>query len=146
MRSVTSITIDASPQRIYTLAHDTLRWPQMLPHYRFVRLIERRGDEDLIEMAARRHFFPVRWKAIQRNDSLTPAIHFHHIAGWTKGMDVEWRFERTNGTTRVSIVHDVVFAFPLARRFVEERIVTKYFIEGIGRRTLSCFKRLAEAR
>ncbi|HZT13781.1 MAG TPA: SRPBCC family protein [Candidatus Baltobacteraceae bacterium] len=144
MRSVTSVTMRAPADRIYALAHDTLRWPALLPHYRFVRLLEARNGEQLVEMAARRGWIPVRWTALQRNDAREPAIYFHHTSGWTRGMDVVWRFEPRDGGTQVSIVHDVVFSLAFAPRWIEEWVVTKFFIEGIAARTLACFKRLAE--
>lgn len=146
MRSVTRISIDAPAARIYEIARETERWPQLLPHYRFVRVIAERGGERTIEMGARRGIFPIRWTAVQRNDPLAPAIYFRHIEGWTKGMDVVWQFEERGSSTEVSIVHDVQFAFPFARKAIEERIVTKYFIEGIAARTLACVKREAEGR
>ena len=138
--------MNAPAARIYALAHDTLRWAHMLPHYRFVRLLGEAGDERTVEMAARRGIFPVKWTAVQRNDPALPAIYFKHVRGWTAGMDVVWQFEERDGRTKVSIVHDVVFQFPIARAQIEKWIVTKYFIEGIASRTLDCFKRLAENR
>ncbi|HEV3154217.1 MAG TPA: SRPBCC family protein [Candidatus Baltobacteraceae bacterium] len=146
LRSVTSITVAASAQQIYDIAHDTARWPQILPHYRFVRVLADGGEERTIEMAATRGIFRVRWTAIQRNDPEQPAIYFKHIRGWTAGMDVVWQFQEKNGTTQVSIVHDVVFRFPFARRPIERYVVTKFFIEGIAGRTLACIKRVAEGR
>lgn len=144
MRSVTSITIDAPASRIYEFAHKTDRWPQILPHYRFVHVLSQDGSERTIEMAARRSVFPVRWTAIQRDDPQTPAIYFHHVRGWTRGMDVVWIFEERGPRTHVSIVHDVVFRFPVAAQLIERFIITPFFIEGIAKRTLARMKTLAE--
>lgn len=132
------ILIDAPPERIYRYASDTERWPEFLPHYRYVRVLERDGDRRVVEMAARRSGIPVRWRAEQINDPQTPSIRFHHLAGWTKGMDVEWRFERVDGGTRVSIDHRKRMLFPM------NWIVGKFFIDHIAARTLRRMKALAE--
>ena len=144
MKSVMKTTIAAPASTVYAIAHETKRWPLVLPHYRFVHVLSEQGAQRTVEMAARRGIFPVRWTAIQRNDPQTPAIYFQHVRGWTKGMEVEWRFEERDGHTTVSIIHDVAFRFPLASKLIEKYIVTRFFIEGIAGRTLDCVKRLAE--
>jgi ribosome-associated toxin RatA of RatAB toxin-antitoxin module len=139
-----SVTIYAPVQRIYELASATERWPEILPHYRFVRVLEERDGERVVEMAAQRGMIPVRWTALQRNDPELPAVYFRHIRGWTAGMEVAWRFAEDEHATTVSIVHDLTFRFPIAREFVEKRIVCGYFIDGVASRTLACMKALAE--
>ncbi|MGR4065429.1 MAG: type II toxin-antitoxin system RatA family toxin [Vulcanimicrobiaceae bacterium] len=141
-----SVRIAAPARRIYDLASATERWPEILPHYRFVRVLSQNGDEREVEMAARRGLIPVRWTAVQRNDEQTPAVYFRHTSGWTKGMDVVWRFEENANATDVSIVHDLTFSFPVAEKAIEKYVVTGYFIDGIARRTLACMKALAEAQ
>lgn len=145
MRIENAVVMDAPPQRIYELARDTERWPDYLPHYRYVRVLREEGGEKLIEMAARRGWIPVRWRALQRNDDAMPRIAFRHVGGWTKGMEVEWLFEPQGDRTVVRIVHDLTFHFPVAQRFVERHIVSNFFIHAIANRTLMRFKRLVEA-
>jgi ribosome-associated toxin RatA of RatAB toxin-antitoxin module len=133
------IVIDAPPARIFRYASDTERWPEYLPHYRYVRVLERSADAQVVEMAARRSGIPVRWRAEQRNDPGKPSIHFRHLGGWTKGMEVEWRFEPVEGGTRVSIDHDARLRFPM------NWIVGKFFIDHIATRTLRRMKTLSES-
>jgi ribosome-associated toxin RatA of RatAB toxin-antitoxin module len=144
LRSVSTILIAAPAQAIYELASATERWPRILPHYRYVRVLSEHASERTVEMAARRSFFPVRWVALQRNDESTPAIWFRHLTGWTAGTEVEWRFEERDRITHVSIIHDIHFHFPFAARTIEKHIVMGFFIEGIAQRTLMCMKRAAE--
>lgn len=146
MKSVTRITIDAPAAQIYELAHATERWAQLLPHYRYVHVLSDDGSTRTVEMAARRGIFPVRWTAVQRNDPREPAIFFRHTRGWTSGMNVVWQFDEREGSTDVTIVHDVTFQFPVAQKLIEKYVVTQFFIEGIARRTLARMKQLAEAR
>jgi ribosome-associated toxin RatA of RatAB toxin-antitoxin module len=117
----------------------------ILPHYRYVRVREREGARQIIEMAAWRHIFPLRWVAEQINDAHRPHIAFRHIAGPTRGMEVEWLFEGRGERTRVTIVHRLEFAFPIGAAFLGKYVVSDYFIAGVAARTLGCLKRIAEA-
>ncbi len=132
------ILIKAPPERIYRYASDTERWPEYLPHYRYVRVLERTGDRRVVEMAARRSGIPVRWRAEQTNDPQTPSIRFRHLGGWTRGMDVQWAFEPVAGGTRVSIDHRVQLRFPM------DWIVGRFFIDHVATQTLRRMKALAE--
>jgi uncharacterized membrane protein len=145
--NVTENTIDiaAPAQTIYALAAATERWPLILPHYRFVRLREEHGSTRIVEMAAWRDIFPLRWVAEQTNDAQRPHITFHHIEGPTRGMDVEWIFDPIAGGTRVTIVHRLSFAFPFAADWLGEHVVGSYFIGGVANKTLACMKALAES-
>jgi ribosome-associated toxin RatA of RatAB toxin-antitoxin module len=138
------ITIAAPPQRIFAQASDTTRWPQMLPHYRYVHVLSSDGSRSVVEMAARRSFdklrmtIPVRWRAEQINDPAAPGIFFRHLGGWTKGMRVWWRFTPLhNGKTRVRIDHEL--DSPLAP------FIGKFFIDPIASRTLARMKEICEA-
>jgi hypothetical protein len=47
---------------IFTLALEVERWPELLPHYRYVRFRERTSDDGgVVEMAANRAFGPLNW-------------------------------------------------------------------------------------
>ncbi len=140
-----AIEIAAPAQTIYRLAAATERWPELLPHYRFVRIIAEQGAVRTLEMGAWRDIFPIRWVAEQTNDPERPCIHFRHVRGWTRGMDVEWRFAAVDaGRTRVTIVHRLQFVFPLAAEWLGRHVVAGYFIDGVARRTLARIKLLAE--
>ena len=143
--SRTTIDILAPADAIYALGSQTQRWPDILPHYRYVRVLENRGDERIVAMSAWRHIFPLRWVAEQRDDTSEPRIRFRHIKGPTRGMDVEWTFAPIDGGTRVTIEHRLTFAFPIARSWIEKHIVCAYFIEGVAAKTLARIKAIAEA-
>jgi ribosome-associated toxin RatA of RatAB toxin-antitoxin module len=143
--SRTSIDIAAPAHVIYELGSQTQHWPAILPHYRYVRVLEDHGDERIVAMSAWRHVFPLRWVAEQRDDATEPRIRFRHIKGPTRGMDVEWTFASIDGGTRVTIEHRLTFAFPIARSWIEKHIVCAYFIEGVAAKTLARIKAIAEA-
>jgi ribosome-associated toxin RatA of RatAB toxin-antitoxin module len=140
-----SILMFAPAQTIYRLAAATERWPEILPHYRYVRVLEQRGSSRIVEMAAWRSRIPIRWTAEQTNDPERPHIAFRHIAGWTRGMDVEWTFERADGGTLVRIEHRLDFRFPVAREWLGRHVVCDFFVHHVAAKTLAVMKRLSEA-
>ena len=141
----TAIDIAAAPATIFAFASTTERWPGYLPHYRYVRVLEDRGKTRVVEMAARRGWIPVRWTAEQTNDPSRPHIAFRHVRGWTRGMEVEWRFEPIPGGTRVSIEHRLSFRFPFAAEWLGRHVVSDFFISYVAKRTLARMKALAES-
>jgi len=141
-----SIEIAADPQTIFRFASATERWPELLPHYRSVRILEDRGATRILEMAARRDWIPIRWVAEQTDDPARPHIAFRHLRGWTRGMEVEWTFEPGDGKTRVTIAHRLQFRFPVAAEWLGKHVVADFFIDHVANRTLARIKELAEAR
>ena len=141
-----TVEIAAPVQTIYDLAAETERWPQILPHYRYVRVLEQHGATRVVAMGAWRDVFPIRWVAEQTNDPGTPRIAFRHLSGWTRGMDVDWTFEPFAGGTRVTIEHRLQFRFPIAASWLGKYIVSDYFIHGVAAKTLARVKELAERR
>jgi uncharacterized membrane protein len=141
----TTIDIAAPAELIYRFGAETQRWPELLPHYRYVRVLEERGLTRVVAMSAWRDLFPIRWVALQTNDPLTPRIAFHHVRGWTRGMDVDWIFEQKNGITRVTIEHRLDFRFPVAAQWLGRHVVSDYFVHGVATKTLARMKVLAEA-
>ncbi|MBV8073890.1 MAG: SRPBCC family protein [Candidatus Eremiobacteraeota bacterium] len=142
--TTTSIEIAADSATIFGFAAATERWPQLLPHYRSVRVLEERGASRVVEMAARRDWIPVRWTAQQTNDPSRPHIAFRHLRGWTRGMEVEWRFEPIPSGTRVTIEHRLAFRFPVAAQWLGKHLVAGFFIHYVAARTLARMKELAE--
>jgi hypothetical protein len=158
MRTVDEQLVRAPLAAIFSLAADVLQWPLHLPHYRFVRFLDRRSDGGgTVEMSANRPFgvlsWPTFWTSLM---SVTPpgsarpaSIRFRHVRGVTTGMDVEWTFEEVRGGsagTLVRIVH--VWngpRWPLIGDVAARGIIGPVFVHGIAQRTLSGLAREAEA-
>ena len=133
-------------ERIFALAAEVERWPEILPHYRYVRPVPDPNEERRFAMGARRGPIPVAWEAIQRPKPGRRTIEFVHTGGVTRGMWVAWRFEeRDDGVVDVSIEHRLELAWPLVGGFAAERVIGPGFIEAIAGRTLRTIRRLAEA-
>jgi ribosome-associated toxin RatA of RatAB toxin-antitoxin module len=146
MNTLTEQWMRAPAGLIYSLAADVERWPEILPHYRWVRLLERSGNRKLVDMAASRDGIPVSWRALQTLDPDTPRIEFRHVRGVTRGMEVAWTFQAMDGGTLVRIAHDLDLRWPLIGPWVAEHVIAPQFVEHIARKTLRRIKRLAEAR
>jgi uncharacterized membrane protein len=144
METTNEILIKAPVETVFALAADTERWPQILPHSRWVRRL--RGDDEhkLVEMAARRNFYPVRWVAVQRNFADERRITFRHVRGISRGMEVEWQLAPTPDGTHVRIWHEFHSPIPIVGEFFAHRVVGQLFVSNIAGKTLRQIKRLAE--
>jgi hypothetical protein len=156
MRTVDERLIRAPLETIFAIAADVERWPDYLAHYRYVRFQERDGrGGGIVEMSANRPFGPVRWPTWWTSDMVVtppgasaadaPSIRFRHVRGITTGMDVEWTFRRTGGSTHVQIVH--VWdgpRWPLIGGLAALRLIGPVFVHGIASRTLAGLAEAAE--
>ena len=149
MRSSIGIDVAAPPDLVYRLARDVTRWERLLPHYARSRTIRTEADGSLVcDFVARRVVvpslglgIPVAWRSRTWHEPATRQLHFHHVAGATKGMDVTWTIEPAGpGATRVDIGHDFRPRVPGFARFVDVA-----FTRPIAGRTLATFRALAEA-
>src|SRR2546421_13071578 len=91
MRTSNTILIHGDRDRIYELAANIQDWPALLPHYHYVRVEEESSAHRIAWMGASRDGFPVRWRCRQELLPSERRIVFQHIAGITRGRDVEWR-------------------------------------------------------
>lgn len=148
MQTANTVLMRGELDHIVDLAVATERWPDILPHYRWVTVLEGGGDHKAVEMAARRGRFPVKWRARQdvERDGPTPIIRFHHIGGVTKGMDVAWTFAPGPHGVAVTIDHDFTPPWPVVGGLVADRIIGPHFVEAIAGRTLNTIKGIVENR
>src|SRR3989441_6253753 len=110
MVTVDRILIPAPLERVFAAAATVERWPEILPHYRWVRFLERREGGGIVEMAAWRPFGPLRyptwWVSEMTVDARGRQIRYRHVRGITRGMNVVWRFAPVDGGVTVTIVHE----------------------------------------
>jgi ribosome-associated toxin RatA of RatAB toxin-antitoxin module len=151
MRTMDALNVAAPPDEVFRLASEVELWPHFLPHYRRVRVHERRpGGGSVVEMAAWRPFGPLKWPTWWMSEMwVLPArreVRYRHIKGITTGMDVVWTVERAGAGTRATVVHEWAGpAWPLIRRPAAEWVIGPVFVHGIARRTLAGIARMAEA-
>jgi ribosome-associated toxin RatA of RatAB toxin-antitoxin module len=144
MHTENSIDICGDIEQVFAMAGAVEAWPCLFPHYRRVRVIAGDATERLVEMAAHRDGFPVRWIARQRLDPAKHQIHFTHVQGISRGMEVTWYLEADGPLVHVRIVHDLTLRWPLIGPFVANCIIGKLFVRNIAQKTLCTIKRHVE--
>lgn len=150
IRTVDQRLMLAPLDRVFQAARSVERWPEWLPHYRWVRRLPGNGTgADLVEMAAWRPFgpfnWPTSWTSEMWTDDATLTVHFRHVRGITRGMDVAWRLTTEQGGTLVTIVHEWTGpSWPLIGRAAAAWVVGPVFVHGIASRTLAGIARVVE--
>ena len=145
MHKTNSILMHTPKATIFETAADLELWPKILPHYRYVRFLERAPDRNIVVMAARRSGIPISWTSEQIIDRDKFEIRFHHVKDWTKGMRVVWTFSDLPEGVLVTISHDLRFRIPALSPIVDP-IIGDFFIHNIANKTLHCMKAYVEAR
>lgn len=146
MRTVDRIHVRAPFARVFAAASTVTRWPAILAHYRWVRLL----NDGLVEMAAWRPFgifkYPTWWVSEMAVDPVAGEIRYRHVRGITRGMNVIWRLVEVGEGSDVEIVHTWDGPkWPLVGRLAANLVIGPVFIHGIASRTLAGIKKSVEA-
>jgi len=138
MRTVDRIRVRAPFATVFAAASTVARWPTILPHYRWVRML---GD-DLVEMAAWRPFaggiikYPTWWVSKMTVNPAAGEIRYRHVRGITRGMDVVWRLVQDADAIETEIVHTWDGpGWPLVGRLAANLVIGPIFIHGIRERS-----------
>lgn len=134
----------APRERIFETAANLELWPKILPHYRYIKYLERGPERNLVVMAATRSGIPISWTSEQIIDRDRFEVRFHHLKAFTKGMQVVWTFKETAAGVLVEILHDLKFRVP-AFAPIADQIIGRFFIHHIASQTLRCMKAHLEA-
>ena len=145
MHRTNSILMRAPKMNIFDTAANLELWPKILPHYRYIRFLERGPDRNIVVMATRRSGIPISWTSEEIIDRDRLEIRFLHLKAWTKGMHVVWTFSDTPDGVLVTISHDLRFRI-LALSPIVNPIIGDFFIHNIANKTLRCMKAYVEAR
>jgi ribosome-associated toxin RatA of RatAB toxin-antitoxin module len=144
MHTENTITMCGAIDHIFAVASAVEQWPHLLPHYRWVKVLSGDTTERLVEMAAHRDGFPVRWTARQRLDPSQHRIHFTHVRGISRGMEVTWFLEADGPLVHVRIVHDLTWRWPPIGPLVAKYIIGELFVSHIASKTLHTIKQHIE--
>ena len=132
MHTTSSIVMRVPKERIFETAADLSRWPEFLPHYRYIHYYEKSPARNIVKMAATRSGIPIAWTSEEIIDRDKLEVRFRHLKAFTKGMEVVWKFSETEEGVLVEIVHGSG-AGVLAHH-------EEFFIENIANKTLRCMK------
>jgi ribosome-associated toxin RatA of RatAB toxin-antitoxin module len=145
MHKTNSIIMRAPKMSIFETASNLELWPKILPHYRYIRYLERGANRNIVVMAATRSGIPIKWTSEEIIDREKIEVRFNHLKAFTKGMHVVWTFDETPDGVRVEISHELNFRIP-ALAPIMEPIVGDFFIGNVANKTLRCMKQYVEAR
>lgn len=143
VRTENSIVINAPLARVFQETSNLLLWPKVLPHYRWIRVLNVGDDGLIVKMAARRGWLPVQWTSRFTVDPNTPELHFEHLKAFTRGMKVRWTYTTTPDGVLVSITHELDRPSAFGRWFAQH-VLGNLLIRPIAARTLSGFKTYLE--
>ena len=137
--------MQAPKMAIFETAANLELWPKILPHYRYIRYLERGPNRNVVVMSATRTGIPISWTSEQITDPERVEICFHHLKAFTKGMRVVWTFQEMPDGVRVEIMHDLQFRMKFLAP-IADTIIGDFFIHNIANKTLRCMKAYMEAR
>jgi len=154
MRTVDEGRARAPADLCFRVAADVERWPEILPHYRWVRFQRKDGfARGVVEMAAWRDFpgplrYPTWWLSEMEHDPEARRVYYRHVDGITRGMDVIWEVEpASDEESRLRIVHEWTGPdWPLIGTLAANRVIGPHFISFIAQRTLAGVIRAAEGK
>lgn len=149
MRTSNTVTIRGPIESVFRYAAEVERWPEILPHYRSVEVIEPGERERVVRMRCVREFGPVkwpcRWLARQEVHPEEHRILYRHLRGPAKGMFVEWALREGPEGVRTTIYHELRVGPPILGRIYSDLLVGPLFVHAIAGKTLATIKRLVEA-
>jgi len=145
MHKTNSIVMRAPKRSIFETAANLELWPRILPHYRYIRYLERSPNRNVVIMAAIRSGIPISWTSEQVIDREELKVRFHHLKAFTKGMQVVWSFRDTPQGVEVEISHDLRFRIP-ALAPIFDPLIGDFFIGHIANKTLRCMKAYVEGQ
>ena len=148
MEIANSVLIKGDIDRIYRYAAEVEKWPEILPHYRSVEILEQSETDRLVSMYCVRSFgivmFPCKWQARQELVPEKRQILFVHESGPVRGMKVAWILEQMPEGVRTSIEHHRPSSGNPLKNFYFDRVVGVLFIEAIASQTLATIKTIVE--
>ncbi len=143
VRTENSILIKAPLEKIFETTSNLLLWPKVLPHYRWIRILQAGDDGLVVKMGARRGSLPIQWTSRFQVDPNAHELHFEHLKAFTRGMRVLWTYTPTSEGVRVTISHELDRASAFGRWFAHH-VLGEIFIRPVATRTLSHFKEYLE--
>jgi ribosome-associated toxin RatA of RatAB toxin-antitoxin module len=144
MYKTNSIIMCAPKMKVFEIAANLELWPRILPHYRYIRYLERSPGRNIVIMAATRSGIPISWTSEQIIDRDGVEVRFHHLKAFTKGMRVVWTFHEAAAGVLVEIKHDLAFRVKTLAP-IADKIIGDFFIHHIANETLRCMKSHVEA-
>jgi len=145
-----TVVINAPREEVFSLACDFESWPEFMPSYKEVKIVQRSEDRMVIERKGEVRGKPVFWKSEVR---LEPPnmIKARQVEGPIPDMEAEWFFEALNGETKIVLIHSfehkkvplIGAKIPLIGEIIARLIAAKV-VRRMAQETLEAIKRRVE--
>lgn len=73
------IIIHAPLNKVFVLAADLTRWPEFLPHYRYIRFVTHTPTGGIVKMCCVRRRILTTWTSDFRIDTVKHELRLHHL-------------------------------------------------------------------
>lgn len=138
-----SILIEKDLAEVFKVAADFESYPEFIPTYKSVQILERQGDELLIERVGLAGGREVKWRSrvvIKENKSIKAV----QLEGPLAGMEIEWSFEEAAQGTLVLLTHNFEYRkIPLIGSLIG-RLIVKRIVSRMADDTLKAIKKRVE--
>ncbi|MDI6736424.1 MAG: SRPBCC family protein [bacterium] len=145
IRTVNSILIKASIDRVFSVAADMEKYPEFIPSYKEVKVVNRDGNKMIVERLGQVGEKTVKWKSCV---TLTPlkSIQAEQLEGPIKGMQIQWLFEDTKEGVKIILIHDFEYKkIPLIGNLIGRLIVAR-IVKKMAEETLKGIKTKVEGK
>ncbi|MEW6606211.1 MAG: SRPBCC family protein [bacterium] len=140
-----TIIINKDIDKVFEIATDFERYPEFIPTYKKVKIIEKNADNIIIERSGMAGGKEITWRSLvklEKNKSITA----EQLAGPIPGMKIEWLFEEVGNTTKITLIHNFEYKkIPLIGPIIGKFIVAK-IVYKMADDTLKAIKNRVEAR
>ncbi|MFH0775444.1 MAG: SRPBCC family protein [bacterium] len=135
-----TIYIKAKRDMVFSVVSDFEAWPQFIPTYKEVKVIERKGNKMVIERKGSVGGREVLWKS---EAELFPPdlIKSRQIVGPIPDMEIEWLFEDLGEETRIRLIHSFHYKKPPLIGWVIGRLIVKRVVSAMAQKTLEAIKK-----
>ena len=122
------------------MSSDFEAWPQFIPTYKEVKVIERKGNKMVIERKGSVGGRDVLWKS---EAELFPSerIRSKQVIGPIPDMEIEWLFEDVEEGTRIRLIHNFLYKKPPLIGWIIGRLIVKRIVSGMAQKTLEAIKK-----
>lgn len=135
-----SIFINSEPEKIYKLAKNMEEYPLFMPDVESVKVLEREGSSTLTEWITNVEGTPITWKEKDIFDDKNFVIDYKLTEGDLDKFEGQWKFEKKDGGTQVTLGVDYDFGIPSLTELIGPTLAVKVqensnmMLEGLKKR------------
>lgn len=125
IRIENNVIINENIDKVFEVSVDFERYPEFLPIYKEVKILEKQGDKMIVERKSIVGKKEVKWRSsviIEPNKSIIA----EQLEGPIPGMKIEWLFEEIAGKTKITLIHNFEYKkIPVIGHIIGKLIVAK---------------------